>query len=246
MIRYNFRLFILFTVTIIFFVLLKNGHIFDVGIAFRKALVPEGAINSLLQPPSNISDEYQKLLVENVSLRSLAEENKQLKNLLNFRQEHNYNLVLANIISRDSANPSMMLISAGTDHGIEVGQPVVVNQGIMIGRVVEVGPDYAQVRLLTDKFSKLAVKIGEADSIAGLLSGSLGLSMNLTYVPQDREIKKGDLVLTAETGTAIPAGLLVGQIENIDFSQEELFKKAAVAPLLDYNTLSTVAVVSSL
>ncbi len=245
MMRYNFRLFIIFFVTIIFWIVLKNGHIFDLGLIFRKILVPPRAINSLLNPPSDISEQYQKLLVENANLKILAEENKQLKSLLNFREEQAYQLVLANIISRDAANPGIIMISAGQSQGISKGQAVVVNKGIMIGRVVEVAADKAQVRLLTDKFSKIAVKISEKESIAGLLSGALGLSMNLSFVPQELELKKGDLVLTTGTNEDIPAGLIVGQVENIDFSPEELFKSAAVTPLLDYNTLATVAVISS-
>lgn len=246
MIRYNFKLFLIFFVTIIFWIVLKNGHIFDLGLIFRKALVPQNARSSLLNPPDDLAVAYQQLLVENTKLQILAEENEQLRNLLNFQKERGYPLVLANIVSRDSANPGIIMISVGAEQGLQSGQAVVVASGIMIGRVVSVGQDYAQVRLLTDKFSKIAVKVGAKEGLAGLLSGALGLSMSLTYVPQELELKKGDLVLTAETGSVIPAGLIVGQVESVDFAPEELFKKAAVTPFLDYNTLATVAVLVSL
>lgn len=235
-------MFILFLFVILFFVVLKTGHIFDFGIIFRKFLVPQATTNRLLNPPYNLSDDYQKLLVENSGLKALVQENEQLKNLLQFQRGQGRKLVVANVSTRDSVNPNIININVGSRSGLAIGQPVVVNNGIIIGRIIELADDSARVRLLTDKFSKLAVRVGDTESITGLLTGTLGIGMTMSYIPQDRELKKGDLVLTAETDTQVPSGLIVGTVEKVDFSQEELFKKASVTPLLDYNSLSIVAV----
>jgi cell shape-determining protein MreC len=68
--------------------------------------------------------------------------------------------------------------------------------------------------------------------------------MNLSYVPQAQELKKDDILVSSNLDSLIPAGLVVGRVEEIKFSAEELFKTAVVSPLVDFNTLSTVAIVS--
>ena len=114
---------------------------------------------------------------------------------------------------------------------------------IIIGKVIDVTTDAATVRLLTDNFSKLAVTVGD-ESVAGLLSGSLGLGLEMSYIPQEYDIKKNDLVVTADLDTNIPKGLIIGTVEEIQYSEEELFKTASVLPLVDFNTLSIVAIIT--
>lgn len=246
MLRQNLKVFILFLVIIALLILFKNGQIFDLGVIFRSWLAPQGTINSLLTKPENIEEEYKNLLAENNRLKTLAEENQQLKELLDFKKEKEYSLVIANILSRDPANRNILIIDAGLDQNIETGQAVVVNNGIIVGKIIDVGIDFAKVRLLSDNFSKLAIKTGQEQKVSGLLTGSLGLTMNLSYVPQDHDIKKNDLVVTADLDVDMPPGLVVGKVEDVEFSQEELFKKATISPMIDYNTLSIVAVIDSL
>lgn len=246
MLQQNLRIFALALVIILLFILLKNGQIFDLGFVFRKTLVPQRALNSPLKEPDNLSTEYQILLAKQASLQTLYQENQELRQLLDFKAAKKYNLVLANILSRDPVNLNLLIIDAGANQGIKIGQAVVVNQGIMVGKVIEVSTDSAKVRLLTDGFSKLTVSLDQQTNVIGLLTGSLGLSMNLSYIPQAQEVKKNDLLVTANLDSNIPPGLVIGKVEEVKFSAEELFKQAAVAPLLDFNTLSIVAVVTSL
>ncbi len=228
------------------FILFKNGQIFDLGFIFRNTIYTNKTVNSLLDPSPELQEQYKDLLVENNKLKNLEEENNQIKELLNFKKEEEYNLVVANIINRDPVNRNILIINSGLGQNIVVGQAVVVNNGIIVGKVIDASVDSAKVRLLTDNFSKLAVKVGNDRQVSGVLSGSLGLGMDLSYIPQEQEIKKNDLVVSSDIDDLIPAGLVVGRIESTEFSQEELFKNAAVSPLIDYNTLGFVAVITSL
>ena len=232
MLRQNLKIFLLFLVIIALLILFKNGQIFDLGVVFRSWLAPQSAINSLLTKPDNLEEEYKNLLAENNRLKTLAEENQQLKELLSFKKEKEYSLVVANILSRDPANRNILIIDAGRGQNIELGQAVVINNGIIVGKVIDVGIDSSKVRLLADNFSKLAIKTGKGLKVSGLLTGSLGLTMNLNYVPQDHEIKKNDLVVTADLDVNIPPGLVVGVVEEVNFSQEELFKEASISPIV--------------
>lgn len=243
MLRLNIKLFALSLVTIFLLILLKNGQIFDFGVLVRTIFIPKDSVNRLLAPSDNLQQDYQKLLVDNAKLQSLKSENEQLRSLLNFRDQNNFNFEVANILSRDPINKNLLLISAGSDRGINFGQAVVVNNGILIGKVSAVNPDSAVVRLVIDNASKIAVRVGEEQAVSGVLAGSLGLGMSLSYIPQSQEIKKNDLVYTSDFNPDVKGGLVVGRIGEVTAKEEELFKIATVEPIIDLNTLTQVAVI---
>ncbi|MBT4209929.1 MAG: rod shape-determining protein MreC [Candidatus Komeilibacteria bacterium] len=244
MLRQNLKFFLIFITIIALFILFKNGQIFDLGIIFRKSFSPEKFNTTLLSFPDNLEEEYKNLLVENNQLKELKQENNELRELLELKNKKEYNLAVVNILSRDPLNRNILIIDAGRDRGIENGQAVVVSNGIVVGKIIDAGIDSSKLRLLTDHFSKLAVKIGDDRNVSGILSGSLGLVMELSFIPQEQEIKKGDIVVTADIDPKIPSGLVVGQIENVEFEQEELFKEASVLPLINYEVLFTLAVIT--
>ncbi len=243
MLRLNFKLFSLLLVAIFLLILLKNGQIFDFGVLLRTIFVPKDAINRLLAPSDNLEQDYQKLLVDNANLQSLQSENEQLRNLLNFHDTKNFDLEVANILSKDPINKNLLVIGVGANKGINVGQAVVVNDGVLVGKISTVNSDSSVVRLLTDNASQLAVRVGNEQSVSGVLSGSLGLGMNLSYIPQSQDIKKNDLVYTSDFNPDIKGGLVVGRIGEVKAKEEELFKVSTVEPMVDLNTLTTVAVI---
>lgn len=246
MLRQNLKFFLLFLTIIVLFILFKNGQIFDLSIVFRNTFAPKDFKTASLNAPTDLESAYYNLLVENSRLKELEQENNDFRKLLDLREKNKYTLAVANVLSRDPVNRNILIVDAGRNKNIEVGQAVVLSDGIIIGKVIDVGIDSSKIRLLTDSFSKLAVKIGDDRVISGILTGSLGLVMDLSYIPQDQEIKKGDLVVTSNIDSKIPSGLIVGQIEEIEFSQEELFKKASVLPMINYEVLHTIAVITSL
>ncbi|MBT7553562.1 rod shape-determining protein MreC [bacterium] len=246
MLRRNVQIFLLFLAAILLLIFFKEGKIFDFGFIMRNLSEPQKVVNQLLNPPDDLTEAYKNLLVENNQLQSLQEDNQRLRDLLGFTQTTNHKLSVANIISRDFINQNLLIIDTGSAQNIKSGQAVVVNNGIIIGKIIDVMDHAAVVRLLTDNQSKLAVSLSDRQLVSGLLSGSLGLGMSLEYIPQETEVKKGDLLVTSDFNEHIPGGLVIGKIEEVEFSEEELFKKASVSPFVDYNTLSTVGVIISL
>jgi len=244
MLRRNLQIFFLFLGTVLILILFKESQIFDLGFIIRKLTHPQKVTNQLLLPPEDLNQAYQELLAENSQLQALTAENKELRELFAWQSAGNRELVLANLLSHDDFNQNLVMINAGRDKNLAIGQAVVVNQGVIVGKIIEVRDDVSIVRLLTDNLSKLSVAMGDEQNVSGLLNGSLGLGMDLSYIPQEQEIKKGDLVVTNNLNDHIPAGLIIGQVEEVVFSEEDLFKRASVSPLLDYSTLFLVGVIT--
>lgn len=209
----------------------------------RYAFSSSHIANSLLDKPDNLEEENQKLLSQIQSLKELEAENVELKSLLDYKISSEREILVANVINRDPMNPNILIINVGKKQGVKPGQAVIVNDGIMVAKIIEVENDAAKLRLLTDNFSKIAVKVSDDYEVSGLLSGSLGLGMDLTYIPEQQDIKKGDLVVTSNMNEFIPAGLVVGTVEEVQFSKEEIFKSASILPMVDYQTLSLVSVI---
>ena len=68
--------------------------------------------------------------------------------------------------------------------------------------------------------------------------------MYLEYIPQEQDIKINNLILTSNLNENIPANLLIGKIEKIEFEKDDIFKKALISPLIDYNTLFLVSIIN--
>ncbi|MFA5126462.1 MAG: rod shape-determining protein MreC [Patescibacteria group bacterium] len=245
MVRKNLKIFAWLLAIILFFIFLKQSRFFDLGFLVRAGFLPNQPANSLLQKPDDMQRAYQELLSDNNRLQALAQENQQLRDLLDFKNQTRYNLLPGQLISRDAVNHNIVTINLGRSQGLVEGQAVVVNKGIMVGKVMEVSSDTAKVRLLSDSFSKLTVSVSGQPNVSGLLTGSLGLGMDLSYIPQSQEIKQNDILVTTNLDLLIPPGLVVGKVEEVKAAAEELFKQAAVTPLVDLNNLTIVAVIIS-
>lgn len=246
MIKKNIQIFFIFFISALLLIFFKTGRIFDIGLVFRHLPEAQKTVNQLLLKPDQLESEYQRLLSENAQLQSLAQENAELRSLLALKQQKSYQLAVANVLSRDLINQNLLILDLGSKQGVQVGQAVVVNEGVIVAKIIEVREDASVARLLTDNLSKIAVSIGENQAVSGILEGSLGLGMKLHYIPQNQEVKKGDLVVTSRLSENIPTGLVIGQIEKVDFSEEDLFKEAVVSPLVDYSTLSYLGIILSL
>ena len=65
----------------------------------------------------------------------------------------NYKKVAASVIAKDSGNWfHTFTINKGTEQGIAVGMNVLAGSGL-VGRITDVGPNYAIVRSIIDDFS---------------------------------------------------------------------------------------------
>ena len=81
MLKYHIKTFTLLLAIIIFFIILKNGKIFDLGIFFR-LLQPNIPFNILMMEPDSLEESYKNLLIDNTKLKYLEDENKELRELL--------------------------------------------------------------------------------------------------------------------------------------------------------------------
>lgn len=187
--------------------------------------------------------EINQLTYDKSQLESYKTENEKLRAILNFSEGKDFELVLANVIGKDTDKANTLIINRGLKDGIKEGQVAVVDDGIIVGKVIEAKDHLAMILLLTDNLSQLAVSLQSTNKATGLAEGEYGLSLKVNLIPQDLEVNEGDIFITSGTESAIPRGLIIGKVNRIISQENELFKAATINLLVDYNELTILSIV---
>jgi len=143
---------------------------------------------------------------------------------------------------------SVVTINKGTPDGIRVNDPVVNGEGL-VGRVVAVESDAAQVDLITDSSMGVSARIGTS-SATGLVVPKVGEpnSLLMRYLPPNTIPAKGELVVTSGTvappdNSLYPPGIVIGQVTSVN--EESAYTSVNVRPAADLHNLDVVDVLTS-
>jgi rod shape-determining protein MreC len=183
------------------------------------------------------------LLAENTRLEELKRENEVLREALDIGLEKEFKLLLAEVIGKDISQDTL-LINLGSRDGISKDFPVINQQKALIGKIGEVYENYSKVILISNKESTFDAKVGP-DEIYGVVKGKGSLRLFLDLIPREKEIKEGDLVVTAPLGGIFPQGLLIGEIVKVLKSDVMAWQQAEILPAFDINELETLFVITS-
>ena len=225
----------------------------------NRALKPVRDLFGWFGDTLDAKDERDKLEAERDRLRQevarlqLAEnENAELREIVDYGRGSDigaYEPVTARVYSRSNSSwYSTMEINKGSSDGVAVNQPVINGKGL-VGKVKIVSDGNAVVMLLSDSefgVSALAAQANEPGSILPV-AGSPG-DLLLDLVPEAREVRTGDRVVTAGTvsqrlPSPFPRGILIGTVKRIE-GEGELDRTIHVAPAADLRKLDFVQVLT--
>ncbi|CAL1692024.1 Cell shape-determining protein MreC [Brevundimonas subvibrioides] len=143
----------------------------------------------------------QAIALKNVNARYEA--------MLGLRTEPVVALATARSVS-ESRGPfvNARLLDAGSSKGIQIGNPVINEQGL-VGRIVGVTGGVSRMLLLTDVASRTPVLIDRTDARA-LLTGDGSGNPKLEFVRGVGSVQAGDRVLSSGDGGGFPRGVPIG------------------------------------
>ncbi len=192
------------------------------------------------------ADEFLKNKTTETALQLVEEENNELRAQSQFLQKQKWQTVGADVTGKNiDTLGNTLIIDRGARDGVRENNPVIIHDGILIGKIVRVEEKISVIRLINDNQSKFAATIINTDRSLGLVEGGYGISVQMNYIPQNETINIGETIVTSGLEENIPRGLLIGTIETVEKEAYQPFQKAIVKPLANLNKINLVSIIIS-
>lgn len=163
-------------------------------------------------------------------LTALEAENARLRALLDARSQVRDEVRVAEIMAVD-ANPyeHNLVIDIGSRDGVYDGQAIVDADGV-VGQVIKTGLMTSQAMLISDSDHALPVEVNRN----GLRTIAVGTGeidrLDLPFLPNNADIRAGDLLVTSGLGGAFPAGYPVAVVDTVTRIPQEPFADVNAKP----------------
>jgi rod shape-determining protein MreC len=163
-------------------------------------------------------------------LTALEAENARLRALLDARSRVRDEVRVAEIMAVD-ANPyeHNLVIGIGSRDGVYDGQAIVDANGV-VGQVIKTGVMTAQAVLISDSDHALPVEVNRN----GLRTIAVGTGeidrLDLPFLPNNADIRAGDMLVTSGLGGAFPAGYPVAIVNSVTRIPQEPFAHVTATP----------------
>ncbi len=240
---------------------LQSNSVRSVRSALAVVLTP---VQWLVDAPTAIADDISMVLVERASLikdnnqlrsssiilerqvqqmATLRAENIRLRELLNASARVDDKVLLTELIG---VNPDpfqhQVILNKGSEDGVFIGQPVLDAGGIM-GQVVEVSLYTNRTMLVTDGRHALPVEVVRNGMRAIALGKGLHSELDITHIPDNADIRTGDLLVSSALGGRFPYGYPLAKVFSVERDPSRKFMIVRAKPLARLNNSRYVLMV---
>ncbi len=218
-----------------------NLHLIGIEMGDSYALTSNRKL--FLEQYNKYRQETEEKNVLAAQIKMLNDENIALKQQLEFKKTSQFKMVTAEVVGRDLDNINKtIIISQGSSSGVSVGQIVVANSGVLIGKVIKTEPDTAVVSLVSDSQTRVSALILNKERSLGAVEGGHGLSLSLKFIPRNETVTVGDQVVTSGFEPNVPRGILIGTVAVVENEAYKPFQQAVLNPATDLSKLIVVSV----
>ena len=162
---------------------------------------------------------------------------------------NDYHPVTATVVGK---SPNLwyatVTIDKGEAAGVRMNDPVINAEGL-VGKVVQVASDAAQVDLITSSTMGVSARISTSTT-TGILQPKLGdpNDLLLQYLPTSAKANAGEYVVTSGTlasgqDSLYPPGIIIGQVTSTN--EESAYRSVNVRPIANLHNLDVVQVLTS-
>lgn len=207
---------------------------------------------------------YDELQAENTQLKmqvaqlqreareyaEISEENNRLHDAMGLQRRHtDFQLVPATVIGRGASNfDSSFSISKGSENSdVEVGDCIVTEDGMLVGRVIEVNSSTSTAITIIDTTFTAGVSITSSGDSA-VVSGDFNLmrqgKLKLDFLTTETSVIENDTIITSGRGGSFPKGLVLGSVDQVSSNPGGLGRSASITPAADLDNLMYVYIVT--
>jgi rod shape-determining protein MreC len=195
-----------------------------------------------------LKEELLNLKIENERLSRIEREYVKIEELLDMHEKYpDYHMTGVSVIAAD---PGVwydnILIDKGRKDSV-FSNMAVIGVGGLVGRVTEAGYNYSRVRTLIEDTFSVSAKSARTDD-TGIVKGDMKLKetglCKMERININADILAGDEIVTSNLGNIYPPGITIGIVKEISVSADALTKTAIIEPLVDFNHLDGLLVVT--
>ena len=172
---------------------------------------------------------------ENIHLRSLLESSKRVGE----------RILIAELLSVDmDPFKQQVILNKGSASGDEIypGQPFVDARGVM-GKLIHVTPFSSTALLITDPSHTLPVQVNR-NGLRAIAKGTGSQThLEIPHLPNNADIKVGDLLVTSGLGCVFPVGYPVATVTEIKIDPSLPFAEVHAKPIAELDRSSEVLLV---
>jgi rod shape-determining protein MreC len=206
-------------------------------------------IDRLRVENKQLREDNAQLKAENDRFSEIRRENEQLTAVLQLQSGLDFKTVPAQVIAREPSEfRRVTTLGKGSDEGIAAGDVVVAKGGALAGRVMDVGPNWSTVLLITDTSSTVIGQLprGRTGEVVGQLSSPL----TMEKVEATERIELGEEIVTAgielngQVRSPFPKGLVIGHVIDVKRDANAVVQTAYVIPAAPMDRLEYVLVIT--
>ena len=123
-----------------------------------------------------------------------------------------------------------LLVNRGGNNGVYRQQPVITGDGVL-GQVYRIGPWSSEIILITDAEHALPVQVLRSGVRTIALGTGRSTALELPYVPQNYDVKVGDVLVTSGLDQVFPYGLPVARVTRVERDPAQPLAQIFAAPL---------------
>lgn len=205
-------------------------------------------LKDVLKENQELQAEIDRLTIE---INGLQQDRYELSNLRDLysldNQYSDYKKIGARVIGKDAGNWfSTFVLDKGEKDGIEVDMNVMAGSGL-VGRVIDVGPNWCKViSIIDDKSNVSGMILSTSDRL--IVSGDLelmnsGMIRFSQLLNSEGTVKEGDKVVTSHISDKFLPGILIGYIGEINSDENNLTCSGTIIPAADFEHLEEVLII---
>ncbi len=200
------------------------------------------SVTNLKRENEELRETNAKLMLQISRLREFGIVNKELKNLLAFKDTTGFPLIPASIVSRSlSMTQNTITLNAGKKDSVLPGMPVINDKGF-IGIVSSVSENFSIARTLNNVDLRLTV-IDERSRINGILKWT-GEELIIINIPNTFDVEAGDRIITSDVSSIVPIPIPVGIVEEFSPGETGVFSYIRVKPFADLTPVENVFILA--
>jgi len=200
-------------------------------------------VPSLRAKVSQLERDNASLKAGQSTLTDLLRENESLRKEIGLAQRYNLHTLAAQVVGVSPSNfERIVFIDQGSRQGVRKDMPVIAGDGL-VGRVIRVSRDSAQVLLLIDRTSAVASRVAPSGE-TGLLEGDGSETTQLELFNPDAIVNVGDRIVTSGYDRGLfPPGIPIGTVMAAPPARSNLSRIVEIRLAVDFSKLDYVLLV---